>query len=306
MKRSTFLKSSVAGAASIYLTPTYAFSNSKKELKISLAQWSLHKQIEAGSLNPIDFASISMERYQINAVDYVNSFYLDKATNEKFWIEMKNRSDQAGVKNLVMMVDDEGDLGNANIKERIQSVENHIKWLNASKLLGCETVRVNAFGASNKKVYKDALIDGMSRLAKYALKLNLNLVIENHGLYSSDAAFMAEIIKEVNMPNFGALPDFGNWCLAQKWGTTQFECEMVYDRYQGVAELLPYAKSVSAKSYNFNSDGEDKIIDYYKMIEIIKNSNYNGYIGIEYEGVELEEHQGIIKTKQLLQKVWNS
>lgn len=306
MKRSTFLKSSIAGATSVCITPTYAFSNTNKELKISLAQWSLHKQFQAGSLNPVDFASISMDSYQINAIDYVNTFYSDKATNEKFWIQMKNRSNQAGVKNLVMMVDEEGYLGNANTKERIQSVENHIKWLNASKLLGCETVRVNAFGDPNKAVYRDAIIDGMSRLAHYALKLDLNLVIENHGLFSSDASFMAEIIKEVNMPNFGSLPDFGNWCMAQKWGTTQFECEMVYDSYQGVAELLPYAKSVSAKSYNFNAYGEDKIIDYYKMIKLIKKSDYNGYIGIEYEGEELGEHQGIINTVQLLQKAWNS
>jgi sugar phosphate isomerase/epimerase len=150
-----------------------------------------------------------------------------------------------------------------------------------------------------------AIMDGMSRLADYAAKLDINIVIENHGLFSSDAALIAGIIKEVNRTNFGAFPDFGNWCLSAKWGTTQGDCDKVYDRYKGVAELLPYAKAVSAKSYNFNEQGEDTKIDYYRMMKIVKDSDYKGYIGIEYEGMEKSEHEGILITKKLMKKSWN-
>jgi len=218
---------------------------------------------------------------------------------------MKDRSTDAGVKNLVMMVDDEGELGSASENKRLQSVENHYKWVHAAKLLGCHTMRVNAFGDSDREIYRMAIMDGMSRLADYAVELDINIVIENHGLFSSDAALIAGIIKEVNRPNFGSFPDFGNWCLSAKWGTTQGDCDKVYDRYKGVAELLPYAKAVSAKSYNFNEGGEDTKIDYYRMMKIVKESDYNGYIGIEYEGMEKSEHEGIMITKELMKKAWD-
>jgi len=294
------------GATALASTPLLSNFTPSKSLKISLAQWSLHRSINDGKLDPVDFASIAKDRYKIDAVEYVNGFYSDSATNEPFWMQMKERSMQAGVKNLVIMVDDEGDLGTADKQARMQAVENHYKWVHAAKIMGCHSVRVNAFGDPDRDTYRAAIADGMSRLAEYAAKMKINIIIENHGLFSSDAALIAGIIKEVNMTNFGAFPDFGNWCLSAKWGTTQGECDKVYDRYQGVAELLPYAKAVSAKSYNFNEQGEDTKIDYYKMLRIVKNSDYEGYIGIEYEGMEKGEHEGIMITKALMEKVWNS
>ncbi len=294
------------GATSLVSTPLLANITSSKPLNISLAQWSLHRSINEGIINPVDFASIAKERYKIDAVEYVNQFYLESATDEIFWHKMKERSNQAGIKNLVIMVDDEGDLGTADKKKRMQAVENHYKWVHAAKIMGCHSVRVNAFGDPDRDIYRAAIMDGMSRLAGYAAKSNLSIIIENHGLFSSDAALIAGIIKEVNMPNFGAFPDFGNWCLSAKWGTTQGECDKVYDPYRGVSELLPYAKAVSAKSYNFNEKGEDTKIDYYKMMKIVKKSDYDGYIGIEYEGIEKGEHEGILITKNLMEKAWNT
>lgn len=305
MKRRTFIRSSVIGATALAATPLIARATQQKALKISLAQWSLHRSFRDGTLDAVDFASIAMDKYQIDALEFVNGLYPGKATDEKFWGKMNGRSKDAGVENLVLMVDDEGDLGSASEKERLQSVENHYKWVNAAKLLGCPTMRVNAFGDSDREIYRIAIMDAMSRLADYAAKLNVNIVIENHGLFSSDAALIAGIIKEVNRPNFGAFPDFGNWCLSAKWGTTQGDCDKIYDRYQGVSELLPYAKAVSAKSYNFNEKGEDTKINYFKMMKIVKESDYDGYIGIEYEGMEKSEHEGILITKELMKKAWN-
>jgi L-ribulose-5-phosphate 3-epimerase len=306
MKRRLFVKSSALGVAAMASAPLMSFSPPAKELKISLAQWSLHRSFGDGTLDPLQFSSMAKEIYKLDAVEYVNGFYTDHSKDEKFWKEMKLRASDVGVKSLLMMVDDEGDLGIANDKARKTSVENHFKWVNAAAILGCHTVRVNAFGEENRTAYRAAIADGMGQLAEYAAQSNLNIVIENHGLFSSDAGLIASIVEEVDMPNFGTFPDFGNWCLSAKWGTTQGDCDREYDRYQGVKELLPYAKAVSAKSYNFNEKGEDTKIDYYRMLKIVKDSSYDGYIGIEYEGVELDEHEGILTTKALMEKAWNS
>ena len=306
MKRRFFLKTSTLGVSALASAPLWSVIPPSKKLKISLAQWSLHRAFNKKKLDPVNFASIAKNTYNINAVEYVNGFYSDHSGEEKFWMEMRNRASGAGVESLLMMVDDEGDLGTADDETRRTSVENHFKWVNAASILGCHTVRVNAFGETDRSVYRAAIVDGMGQLAEYAAQSNLNIVIENHGLFSSDASLIAGIVKEVNMPNFGTFPDFGNWCLSAKWGTTQGDCDSEYDRYQGVQELLPYAKAVSAKSYNFNDKGEDTKIDYYRMLKIVKESKYDGYIGIEYEGEILGEHEGILATKKLMEKVWDS
>lgn len=278
-----------------------------QHLKLSLAQWSLHREINDGHHNAIDFAGMAKDTYGINAIEYVNQFYKDSGKDEKFWIKMKERADNAGVESLLIMVDNEGDLGNTNDQERKKSVENHFKWVNAAKMLGCHSIRVNAFGEGTKEDVSAALTDGMGKLSDYAADENINIIIENHGLFSSDAKLITDIIRQVNKPNFGTLPDFGNWCLNMKWGSTQNgKCSEEYDRYRGVSEFLPFAKGVSAKSYNFDAKGEETTIDYYKMLQIVKDSGYNGHIGIEYEGEALSESDGIRATKALIEKVWKS
>ena len=313
--RRTFLKKSVIGATTISLSGVIACTNNtpatmatKKvipELKISLAQWSLNRAFFANELDAKDFATISKETYGISALEYVATFYKDFARDESFWQDMKRRSDAAATKNLLIMVDDEGDLGNPNQTERNQAVENHYKWVNAAKMLGCHSIRVNAFGDGQKAIVHGALVDGMGRLCDYAAKEDINILIENHGLFSSDGKFIASVIDGANRPNLGTLPDFGNWCLNEKWGSTQNnKCNKVYDRYQGMAEFLPYAKGYSAKSYKFEENGDETIIDFYKMLQIAKDGGYDGYIGIEFEGEDMSEPEGIRATKALLEKAW--
>lgn len=277
------------------------------ELKISLAQWSLHRAIESNEIDARNFAKIAKNEYGINAVEYVNGFYRPQAKDENFWQEMLQRSEDAGVKNLLIMVDEEGDLGHLDDAERKQSVENHYKWVNAAKLLGCHSIRVNAFGDGEKEAVKAALVDGMSQLCEYAAKENINILIENHGLYSSDGQFIVDVIKTANQPNFGTLPDFGNWCVNQKWGGTKNNsCTEIYDIYTGVADFLPYAKGYSAKSYEFDENGDETFIDYTKMIQLAKDATYDGYIGIEYEGEGMSEADGIRATKALIEKAWKA
>jgi len=304
---SAFSISSCKNKSKEVKTMEHANPSTNKALKISLAQWSLHRAFKAKDLDPNNFAEIAMKTYNIDAIEYVNQFYVDHVLDESFWLDLKKKADDQGVKSLLIMVDDEGDLGNPDSKERNIAVENHFKWVNAAKLLGCHSIRVNAFGDGSELEVKNALIDGMAKLSQYAAKENINIIIENHGLFSSNAKFIADIIKEVGMTNFGTLPDFGNWCTNEKWGSTQNnKCTEVYDRYQGVSEFLPYAKGVSAKSYNFDGAGQDTIINYEQMLKLIKESAYDGYIGIEYEGEELSEHEGILATKNLLKSVWQN
>jgi len=274
----------------------------QKSLDISLAQWSLNRAFFAKELDPNDFAKIASTDYQIQAIEYVNQFYVEKAKDEMFWNEMKRKADDSGVESLLIMVDAEGNLGNTNRQERTQAAENHFKWVNAAKLLGCHSIRVNAFGEGSKQDVRSALVDGMGQLVDYAATEDINVIIENHGLYSSDGQWIAGIIKEVNKPNFGTLPDFGNWCLNKEWGSTKDNaCTEVYDPYQGLTDFLPYAKGVSAKAYAFDESGQESSIDYKRMIDIVKASDFTGYIGIEYEGESLSEPEGIRATKRLLE-----
>jgi sugar phosphate isomerase/epimerase len=277
-----------------------------KELKISLAQWSLHRAFEEGKLNADDFAAIAKNDFGITAVEYVNGFYRDKANDESFWKMMRKRADSLGVKSLLIMIDDEGDLGNPDSVARKTAVENHVKWINAAAILGCHSIRINAFGDGSKEQVQAAMVQSLKALCSYALKDSIHVLIENHGLYSSDGQWVAEIMKQVNMLNCGTLPDFGNWCTSHKWGSTETgkECTAQYDRYQGVADLLPYARGVSAKSYSFNVEGEESIMDYTRLLKVVKESSFEGYVGIEFEGSGISEPDGIKATKTLLEKTW--
>ncbi len=277
-----------------------------KELKLSLAQWSIHRALEKGELKAENFAAIAKNDFGINAVEYVNSFYKEHAGDEAFWKKMRATADSLGVKSLLIMVDEEGDLGNPNAEERKKAVENHYKWIDAASILGCHSIRINAFGDGSQEEVQAAMVDALKQLCTYAAKSNISVLIENHGLYSADGKWVAEIMRQVNMPNVGTLPDFGNWCTSHKWGSTEpgKECTEVYDRYLGVSETLPFAKGVSAKSYVFNEQGEEAVIEYTKMLKMVNDAEFAGYIGIEYEGSPLSEADGIRATKTLLEKTW--
>lgn len=305
--RRDFLKKSILAASAISIAPLHRCTTKPKTAmpKISLAQWSLNRAFFAKTLDPIDFARIAKE-YDITAIEYVNQFYADNASDETFWREMTTRADDAGVQSLIMMVDEEEKLGDLTDAKRMKAVEDHYKWVHAAKILGCHSIRVNAFGEGSKEELKTSLTDGLGRLTEYAAKEKIHVIIENHGLHTSDASYIVDIIKSVNNPFLGTLPDFGNWCTSAEWGGTKTsqQCEESYDPAQGLAELLPYAQGVSAKSYEFDTEGYDTVIDYPKLLQLVRDSDFNGHIGIEFEGEALTEPQGIRMTKELIEKVW--
>jgi L-ribulose-5-phosphate 3-epimerase len=293
--RRQFLAASASLAAAAALPRLAVAADDKKELpfKISLAQWSLNKAIFGGKLDNRDFAKTAKEDYGIDAIEYVNQFWKDKAKDSAYVAELKKRADDLGVKTLLIMCDGEGDLGNSDEKKRTTAVENHYKWVEAAKELGCHSIRVNA--ASDRKLsfeeQQKLAADGLRRLSEFAAPHGLNVIVENHGGLSSNGAWLAGVMKLVDRKNCGTLPDFGNFKISD---------DEEYDRYKGVDELMPFAKAVSAKSHDF-ADGKETRTDYFKMMDIVVNKhNYHGYCGIEYEGGQLSEPEGILATKKLL------
>lgn len=295
---------------------TAAMSSSEKGssadamfFSISLAQWSLHKMLGIRNDNPemdnLDFAAKARNEFGIGAVEYVNQFFKDKAEDMDYLKQMNQRAADHEVKQLLIMVDGEGGLAEIDDKTRMKAVENHYKWVNAAKFLGCHSIRVNAFSESKDEAEAaKAAIDGLGKLAEYAKPQGINIIVENHGGFSSNGAWLTGVMDQINMDNCGTLPDFGNFCIRREggkpWGG---ECIEEYDRYKGVTELMKHAKAVSAKTHDFSASGDETNTDYMKMMKIVKDAGYTGYVGIEYEGSGMSEVEGIKATKALLEKV---
>ncbi len=257
--------------------------------KISLAEWSLHNTLFKGKLDNKDFAKTARTEFQIGAIEYVNQFFKDKAEDQAYLAELKARQEEHKVRALLIMIDGEGALGDVDAAKRKTAVENHYKWVEAAKTLGCHSIRVNA--QTSEKDFEEAkklAADGLRKLSEFAAERKINVIVENHGGLSSDGKWLSETIASVGLPNCGTLPDFGNF----------YE----YDRYQGVTDLMKYAKGVSAKSYDFDAEGNETKIDYAKMLKIVVDAGYKGHIGIEYEG-KGDEYEGIRATRKLLIKV---
>lgn len=280
-------------------TTAEAASASELFFKISLAEWSLHKALFADEMTNLDFPVMAKKDFGIDAVEYVNIFFKDKAEDAAYLSQLNTICSDNGVSNVLIMCDGEGNLGDADEAKRIEAVENHYKWVEAAKTLGCHSIRVNARGTGTAEEVAAAAIDGLGRLSEFAKDFDINVIVENHGGVSSDGKWLSNVISLVGMANCGTLPDFGNFCIE----SGEDGCIKEYDRYLGVKELMPFAKGVSAKSHDFDENGNETHTDYTKMLKIVKEAGYRGHIGIEYEGAEDPENVGIMKTKALLVKV---
>jgi len=255
---------------------------------ISLAQWSLHKALLAGKLDNLDFPKTAKQRFGIEAVEYVNQFFKDKAKDSDYLSELRKRADDEGVTNVLVMCDGLGNLGDPEATARTKAIENHFPWVEAAKRLGCHAIRVNAASKGSFEEQQKLASDGLSRLAEYASQMGMSVLVENHGGLSSNGDWLAGVMKIVDKPNCGTLPDFGNF--------------HDYDRYRGVEELMPFAKGVSAKSHEFDDAGNEVRTDFARMIRLVVGAGYHGWIGIEYEGSGLSEPEGILATKKLLER----
>ncbi len=287
--RRTFLRNLGIATAGLAMAPSLeVFAAKKKWFEISLAEWSLHKTLFKGDLKNIDFPEFTAKKFGIYGVEYVNSFFKDKVTDMTYLKDLNNRAKDNGVRNVLIMIDGEGDLGDENSAKRLQAIENHYKWMDAAAFLGCGAIRVNAGGKGTPEELAKRVVESLSTLADYGKKSRINVIVENHGGISSHGDWLSGVLKAVGKKNCGSLPDFGNF----------YE----YDRYKGVEELMPFAKGVSAKTHDFDENGNDTKVDYDRMMAIVKKAKFKGYIGIEYEGSKLPEVEGIISSKKLLER----
>ena len=257
--------------------------------RISLAEWSLHRTIFAGKLDNLDFPRAAKQQFGIDAVEYVNQFFKDKAKDAAYLADLAKRAKDEGVTNVLIMCDGLGTLGDPDAAARTKVIENHFPWVEAAKRLGCHSIRVSAGSKGSPEEQQKLVADGLSRLSDYAVQMDMAVIVENHGGLSSNGEWLSGVMKLVNKPNCGTLPDFGNF--------------HDYDRYLGVEELLPFAKGVSAKSHEFDADGNEVRTDYRRMLRMVVAAGYRGWVGIEYEGNALPEAEGILATKKLLEKV---
>jgi len=287
------------GAISLATTPCCAALTSPLPMragdapwfKISLAQWSLHRMLKSGKLDNLGFPAFSKEQCKIDAIEYVNQFFKDKANDQKYLAELNKRCSDAGVEQVLIMVDGEGALGDPDEAKRKQTVENHYKWVTAAKTLGCHSIRVNAKSSGGFQEQVKLASDGLRKLSEFGAEHGINVIVENHGGLSSNGQWLAQVIRRVNLGNCGTLPDFGNFRVAKN---------VVYDRYLGMAALLPFAKAVSAKIHTFDKDGNETGSDFIKMMTLVKDSGYRGYVGVEFEGGGISEVEGVAKTRDLL------
>lgn len=299
--RRSFLKQAAGSLTGMAVLPAAFAEASKKKMffDISLAEWSLHKALFAKKITNLDFPGIARKEFDISIVEYVNQFFKDKAQDKTYLNELLARCKDNGITNHLIMIDGEGELGAASEAERMKAVENHHRWVECAKYLGCKTIRVNAAGKGTADEVAKAAVEGLSKLGEFAKTMNINVIVENHGGYSSNGQWLSGVMKQVGMKNVGTLPDFGNFCI--KRGANG--CEEQYDRYQGVQEIVPFAKGVSAKTYDFDENGNCIETDYSRIMKIVKDSGFRGIAGIEYEGNKVDEYEGIRKTKALLERI---
>ncbi len=326
MKRRNFIRNSSQAGIAISLLGIYGCKETKKTemsneeseetameaaepfFELSLAQWSIHRMIRNDGVDPYSFAE-KAKNWGFSGLEYVSQLYNPELSDANYseeamaaFVEKSNaEAEKHGMKNVLIMIDGQGDLATSDAAERKAAVENHHKWVDAAAAMGCHAIRVNLAGSDDPAQWVPNSVDGLTQLATYAKDKNIKVTVENHGGLSSNGVLLADVMTQVAMENCGTLPDFGNFCIKRKDPKDyKAGCAESYDFYKGVSELMPHAKAVSAKSHNFDAEGNETEIDYVRMLQIVKDAGYSGYIGVEYEGDELSEEAGIIATKELL------
>ena len=275
-RRQFLVQTGLVGSA-LAVTPRLLGAEDQEPLfKISLAQWTINRELKSGKIDNLNFAKIAHD-HGIQAVEYVNQFFMDKAHDKAYLDEMKKRAEDLGVKSLLIMCDREGNIGDPDNAKRAKTIDNHRKWLDAAQFLGCHSIRVNAGSAGSWEEQVRLAADGLARLTALGAEQGLNVIVENHGGLSSDADWLAEVITKVNHPRCGTLPDTGNFRVRQ--GKS-------YDSYRGVAKLMKWAKGVSIKDTVWDDSENQSPMDFERMLKLVLATGFRGYCGIEYGGFE--------------------
>ena len=272
--RRQFLQTSGIAAGVLLAGSPLRADEKKLPFELSLAQWTINPELKSGKIDNLDFAKVAHD-HGIMAVEYVNQFFMDKAKDKAYLKEMKTRAADLGVKSLLIMCDREGNIGDPVDKRRKQTVDNHRKWIDAAKFLGCHSIRVNAASSGSREEQVELAADGLRNLTEFGAEQDINVIVENHGGLSSDADWLAEVIEKVDHQRCGTLPDFGNFHIGP--GKS-------YDSYRGVKKLMKWAKGVSVKDRVWDDENNQSDLDFDRMLKIVLDTGFNGYCGIEYGG----------------------
>ena len=273
--RRQFLATSAIAASAVCLGQTGIAQDKKKlPFEISLAQWTINRELRSGKIDNLDFAKVASD-HGIFAIEYVNQFFMKKAHDEKYLGEMKKRAADLNVKSLLIMCDREGNIGDPDKTRRQKTVDNHRKWIDAAKFLGCHSIRVNAASSGTYQEQVKLAADGLTKLTEFGAKQDINVIVENHGGLSSNADWLAEVIELVDHKRCGTLPDFGNFRI--KNGES-------YDSYRGIKKLMRWAKGVSVKDRVWDDKGNQRPLDFERMLRIVLDAGFHGYCGIEFGG----------------------
>jgi L-ribulose-5-phosphate 3-epimerase len=273
-RRQFLSRAGVASAALCLGSASMAADKKRLRFKISLAQWTINRELKSGKIDNLDFAKVASD-HGIYALEYVNQFFMDKANDEAYLAEMKKRAADLDVKSLIIMCDREGNIGDPDTEKRQKTVDNHRKWIDAAKFLGCHSIRVNAASKGTWDEQVKLAADGLATLTEFGAKHQINVIVENHGGLSSNADWLAEVIQLVDHPRCGTLPDFGNFRI--KDGES-------YDSYRGIKKLMPWAKGVSVKDSVWDDKGNQAPLDFVRMLKIVLDAGFDGYCGIEFGG----------------------
>ena len=287
-RRQFLVQSSLATAAIAASTQVKAEEGKKPLFKISLAQWTINREIRSGEVDNLDFAKVAYD-HKIHAVEYVNQFFMDKAQDKAYLGEMKKRAADLGVESVLIMCDHEGSIGDPDETKRAKTVDNHRKWIDAAKFLGCHSIRVNAASAGTWKEQVELAADGLAKLTAFGDAEGISVIVENHGGLSSNADWLAEVITKIDHKRCGTLPDFGNF---------KIKDNMSYDSYKGIKKLMAWAKGVSVKDVVWDDQGKQSPLDYERMLRIVLDAGFHGYCGIEHGGFD-----GLNKSRERLEQV---
>jgi sugar phosphate isomerase/epimerase len=255
--------------------------------EISLAAWSLHRMFFAREVDQLGMVSLTRQ-LGIGAFEMVNTFF--PSPQYLYLRQLRKRADDEDVRLLLIMCDGEGDMAHVDREKRMLAAKNHHKWVDVAAVLGCHAIRANAGGDPGDDGALERNAESFAALCEYAGAAGIDVLVENHFGLSRDAAWLASLVRLVGSPRFGTLPDFGN-------------LPPETDRYAAIATMMPSAKAVSAKCYDFDAAGHETTIDFTRMMRTVTDAGYRGHVGIEYEGTRLPERDGILACKALLERV---
>ena len=256
-------------------------------LEISLQQYSFASMFRSKQLDPLDYPKFAIDNTGIKALEYFNGFFEDKLDSAEFLAELKKRVGDLGVKSQLMLCRSDLALDAADADERTKAAAVLSRWGEFAKELGCHSIRVDCRSKGDREEVKKQAIDGLHQLCDLLKPMKMNAIVENHGNWSSKGDWVKEVMESVKRDNCGTLPDFGNF--------------KDYDKYQGVKDMLPWAKAICAKVHEIKEDGEAAHTDFHRMLKIVKDGGFKGYIGIEFEGGK-NSVAGVMGTKKLIEK----